>query len=426
VWILGSDRESIAELRAGWQLIVAAMAGILFGVTALFFYSVGIFLKPVSQEFGWSRTLASTVGLVAAISLAITAPLVGSLVDRFGIRAVALSSGIGLSAGFMALSHTPPVLPAYLTLIALCVSLGAGASPIVYTRLINEHFANARGTALGLSQIATGIAGALVPAMLAPFVASHGWRTGYEVMAAIVLASTPVVLVLIGRHGRPNRGAIAPARSGSGMRVRDVLRDREFYRLAAVVILAAIGVGGLIVHLVPMLTDAGLTPAEAGRTAGMLGIAIIFARISAGVLIDRIFAPFVAFGVFLTAGVGCLMLARGGVGFAPYATLFVGLAIGAEIDLISYFVVRYFGMKNYGKIYGWLYAFFMAGTALGPVLAGFSYDHYGNYSVGVGILGGCLVGAGILSLTLGPFRTFDSARSVNPPPPPGCHAAGGS
>lgn len=409
-----SDRDPIAELRAGWRLIVAAMAGILFGVTALFFYSVGIFLKPVSQEFGWSRALTSTVSLVAAVSLAITAPLVGTLVDRFGIRAVALGSGIGLSVGFMALSHTPPVLSAYLALIALCVSLGAGASPIVYTRLINEHFAKARGTALGLSQIATGIAGALVPAMLAPFVASHGWRTGYEAMAAVVLASTPLVLLLIGRHGGSRSGAIALVRSGSGMRIRDALRDSQFYRLAAVVMLAAIGVGGLIVHLVPMLTDAGLTPAAAGRSAGMLGIAIIFARISTGILIDRIFAPLVAFWIFLVAGFGCFLLARGGVAFAPYAALFVGLAIGAEIDLISYFVVRYFGMKDYGKIYGWLYAIFMVGTSLGPVLAGFTYDHYGNYSVGVGILGGCLVGAGILSLTLGSFRTFDDERGVNP------------
>jgi len=385
------------------------MAGILFGVTALFFYSVGVFLKPVSQEFGWSRTLISTASLVAAISLAIAAPLVGTLVDRFGIRAAALSSGIGLSVGFMALSLTPPVLPAYLALIALCVFLGAGASPVVYTRLINEHFTAARGTALGLSQIATGIAGALVPALLSPFVAAHGWRMGYEVLAAVVLASTPAVLLLIGRQGGPKSAATALGGYDTGMAVRDALRDRQFHRLAAVIILAAIGVGGLIVHLVPMLTDAGLTPAAAGRSAGLLGIAIIIARISTGILVDRIFAPFVAFGVFLIAGIGCFMLSRGGAAFAPYAALFVGLAIGAEIDLISYFVVRYFGMKDYGKIYGWLYAIFMAGTSLGPVLAGVSYDHYGNYSVGVGILGGCLVGAGLLSLTLGPFRTFDAA-----------------
>jgi MFS family permease len=383
------------------------MAGILFGVTALFFYSVGVFLKPVSQEFGWSRMVASAVSPVAAISLAITAPLVGTLVDRFGLRAVALSSGIGLSVGFMALSHTPPVLPAYLALIALCVFLGAGASPIVYTRLINEHFTKARGTALGFSQIATGVAGAFVPALLSPFVASHGWRMGYEAMAAVVLASTPLVLLLIGGQGGPKSARITLAGSDAGMAVSDALKDRQFYRLAAVIFLAAMGVGGLIVHLVPMLTDAGLTSAAAGRSAGTLGIAIIIARISTGILIDRIFAPFVAFGIFMIAGFGCFMLASGGAGFAPYAALFVGLAIGAEIDLISYFVVRYFGMKDYGKIYGWLYAIFMAGTSLGPVLAGFSYDHYGNYSIGVGILGGSLVSAGFLSMTLGSFRTFD-------------------
>jgi cyanate permease len=58
----------------------------------------------------------------------------------------------------------------------------------------------------------------------------------------------------------------------------------------------------------------------------------------------------------------------------------------------------------------------MVGTSLGPVLAGFTYDNYGNYSMGIGILGGCLVSAGILSLTLGYFRTFDDERGVNPAP----------
>lgn len=396
--------DTLAELRSGWRVMLAALFGIAFGVTALFFYSVGIFLKPLSAQFGWSRTALSSVSMVAALSLAATAPGVGWLVDRFGVRSVALTSSIGLAAGFFLLSRASGSLPAYLTLIAFTVLLGAGASPVVFTRLVNVWFDRARGTALGLSQVATGIAGTLLPPLLGPYVAQQGWRAGYVALALVVLLSIPVVLLLIGDSGRHARRAQSAPGAVTGLTVAEAIRTPVFTMLAASFVFAAIGVGGIIVHLVPMLTDAGLTPARAGAIAGLLGLAVILGRALTGIVIDRVFAPRVALVIFASAACGCWLLALGGAPLAPYSAILVGLAMGAEVDLIGYFAARYFGLKSYGRIYGWLYAIFMSGTSIGPLIAGVAFDRFGNYDVGLAILGAALAAASLATLKLGPFQ----------------------
>jgi MFS family permease len=393
------NASALGELRGGWRISLAALIGIACGVTGLFFYSAGIFIKPIAGELGWSRAAVSSVTVVAGLSLAATAPFVGWVVDRLGVRIVTLASGIGLATGFLFLSRAPASMPAYLGLIALTVLLGAGASPVAFTRLVNLWFDRARGTALGLAQMATGMAGALIPPLLAPYVAEQGWRAGYVALAIVSLASVPVVLILIGRSSLPPTARPA----AGGLTLREAVRSPVFVLLAAVFALAAMGIGGMIVHLVPMLTDAGLSPARAGAVAGLLGFAIIFGRAATGIAVDRVFAPRVACVAFALAACGCWLLAWGGADWAAAAAVLVGLAMGAEVDLISYLVARYFGLGAYGSIYGWLYAVFMVGTSIGPVIAGAAFDRWGDYGVGIAVLGSSLALAAVAALRLRPF-----------------------
>jgi MFS family permease len=396
---------ALAELRRGWRVIAAALIGIAFGVTGLFFYSAGIFLKPVASQFGWSRTELSAVNVVAALTLAATAPVVGWIVDRVGARRVALASGVGLSLGFLLLSRATGSFPVYLSLVALTILLGAGAAPVSFTRLINMRFDRARGTALGLAQMATGLAAALMPPLLIPYIAQHGWRAGYVALAVAALMSLPIVIVLIGRVNTAPSGTRTSVDKSIDLTLSQAVRGADFVKLAAVFGLAAVGVGGIIVHLVPMLTDSGMTPARVSTIAGLLGIAIIVGRALTGILVDRVFAPRVGFAVFSAAACGCWLLAFGGVRWAGEGAVLVGLAMGAEIDLISYFVARYFGLAAYGSIYGWLYTVFMVGTSIGPLIAGAAFDRFGDYRAGMAILGVSLGLAALATWRLDPFPT---------------------
>jgi MFS family permease len=271
------------ELRQGWRIVLGSLFGIAFGVTGLLFYSTGIFLKPVAQEFGWSRAAASTVNLVAALALAITAPFVGRLVDRFGARTVAFMSSLGLAVGFFALSRSPASLPIYLLLVGLTVLLGSGASPVAYTRLINTWFDQARGTALGLAQMATGLAAALLPVLLVPYIAQYNWRNAFIALGFVALLSAPAVLLLIGRAATAPVRLTAALNAASGVTLKAAVRTSAFLTTAAMLAFAAVGVSGIIVHMIPLLSDAGVPPARASAIAGLLGVGVIVGRALTGI-----------------------------------------------------------------------------------------------------------------------------------------------
>jgi predicted MFS family arabinose efflux permease len=258
--------------------------------------------------------------------------------------------------------------------------------------------------------MATGLAAALMPPLLIPYIAQHGWRAGYVALAVSALVSLPIVILLIGRENSTLPALPPSADKSVDLTLSQAVRSRNFVELATVFGLAAVGVGGIIVHLVPMLSDSGMTPARVSAIAGLLGIAIVVGRALTGVLVDRVFAPRVAFAVFSAAACGCWLLAFGGVRWAGEGAVLVGLAMGAEIDLISYFVARYFGIVSYGRIYGWLYAVFMVGTSIGPVIAGAAFDRFGNYQTGVAVLGAALGLAALATWLLAPFPArFESS-----------------
>ena len=142
---------------------------------------------------------------------------------------------------------------------------------------------------------------------------------------------------------------------------------------------------------------------EAGSYAAILGASVMLGRLLTGFLIDRLFAPYVTAAVFAFVAGGCLALGWGGISYALVAAIALGFAIGAEVDLIGYFTARYFGLKNYGTIYGFQYSVFSLGAGISPLLAGYIWDTRGNYNLA--LVGGAflLIFAVMLSLTLPKF-----------------------
>lgn len=140
--------------------------------------------------------------------------------------------------------------------------------------------------------------------------------------------------------------------------------------------------------------------ASAVWAASLLGFAIIAGRLGIGVLVDRFYAPAVAFGILAIAAGACflLMLAGGNLALALVAVVLIGLAAGAEVDLVAYLASRYFGLRAYGEIYGWQLGFFALGAGLGPMGVGRLYDATGSYNVG---LIACAVGFGVGAILIG-------------------------
>ena len=133
--------------------------------------------------------------------------------------------------------------------------------------------------------------------------------------------------------------------------------------------------------------------------------------ILSGYLLDRVHGPYIASLFFLCAIVGIGLLAGGGTGLTPFAaTLLCGLGIGAEVDLMAFFVSRYFGLRAFGAIYGTMFALFGYGNGVGPFLMNLCYDRYHSYTPMLVAFMGLLAMACLLLVGLGPYRF--AARSA--------------
>jgi predicted MFS family arabinose efflux permease len=181
--------------------------------------------------------------------------------------------------------------------------------------------------------------------------------------------------------GADERHDTAATDDASGFGVAESLRSATFWMLWAVFCLLSFSLYGLLPHFVPMLTDRGMSTAQAALAASTVGITIIIARVGIGYLIDRFFAPRVALLFFLASAAGIGLLAvnpTGGTAFL--AAVLVGLSIGAEIDLLAYLTTRYFGLRNFGAVYGLMFAALLVGTSAGPVSFGVGYELSGSYA----------------------------------------------
>jgi MFS family permease len=395
-----------SELRAHWTVVFAAAMGAAAGITGMSVYSLSILIGPLSEAFGWSRAEVSAAKTVLTAGFVLTGPLVGYLADRIGVRQIGIASLALLALGMFSMTLIgPSILGFYVALFLLAVA-GCGTTALVWTRAVATWFDRSRGMALALTLTGPGLMGVVTPVLLDTLIQRYGWRAGYITMGVFALI-TLVPLVLFfrenrddGRHG----GTVASTpRLQTGVTVKEAVRSRHFWQIGFSFLLIGGVVSALMVHLVPLIIDAGLGRGTAVRIAGVLGIAVIVGRMLTGYLVDRFHPPTVA-AVFLFMPVfGCLLLIAGpeSAGMIVLAVAFIGLAAGSEVDLVPYLTARYFGLKAYGRIYSWMFVAFYVGVGIGPLFLGWRYDLDGHYTRALEIVIPFLI-VGVLAIaTLG-------------------------
>ncbi len=385
-----------SEFARAWPVILAAAVGVGLGTTGLPIYTMGQFIQPLHSAFGWSAAAVEGALLCLTVGGVLMAPLIGALADSVGVRRVALASQAGLCLGYLGLAANGGLLPGYYAGWAALAVLGAGTSPIVWTKAVASWFERSRGLALGMTLCGTGLVAIVAPAALGSLIAAYGWRAGFVALAVaqIVLGWPLTATLLRTRPAAPD----APAAEADGITVAEAVRTGRFWRMLVAFVLIAVTVGGLIVNLPAILADRGLATAQAAEALGMLGFAVIAGRLTIGWLLDRLPARLVAPVYVLLPGIACLLLVRGETPLA--AVPLIGLATGAEVDLLAYLTSRLFGMRHYGKLYGWVLAAFGAGVGAGPALAGWIRDQTGTYDLALTIFALMAAAAACLIATL--------------------------
>lgn len=398
------------EFKRSWFVILASAVGVGVGLTGLPFYTFGVFINPLEESFGWSRSAISAGLMVVNVATLLLSPLVGIGIDRFGVKLIAVPSLVGLAIGFFALSFSgPSIVSFYFCWLVLAV-LGIGTTPLTWTRAVTSQFDRMRGLALGLTLLGTGIASMLGPGFVQHAIDLGGWQDGFRVMGIFVLV-VAVPLAVLGLASRSKERQAGPVSELAGFSFRQAVAQPRFFLILSGIFLAILAQSGATVHFIPLMRSQGIDAGYAAQMMFGLGLSVIVGRIGVGLLLDRVRAPIVArFCLLMPAIALALLFIRDDVTSAWIAIILLGLAAGAEVDLLAYFVGRYFGLKSYGKIYGVMLSGFALGAGLGPTLTGLVYDLAGNYDLalisGVAIF---LASAVLLGAT-GRYPVFEKAR----------------
>jgi predicted MFS family arabinose efflux permease len=283
--------------------------------------------------------------------------------------------------------------------------VGIGTTPLTFSRLVNLWFLRNRGLALGIMLIGTSLSTLVAPPLIVWAITAGGWRTAYVAVAALpLLVGLPLGLLLL-REPRAEEVPQASITAATGVTLREALRDHRFWVIWGAIFLVQFAYAGAQLHLPEIVRLRGFTPGNAATAMQAIGLGILVGRLVTGFLLDRFWAPWVCLPVLSLPAIGATYL----TGHDPHfvmvaaATFLLGLAAGAESDLIAYLASRYFGLAHYGRIYGVLYMAFALASAFSPLVYGLVRDVAGTYDPMLLTAAALLVSAAMLLFTLGRY-----------------------
>ena len=409
-----------SEFRLGWKPLAAATIGVACGSSPVPFNVLPIVIGPINADLGWSFLEISAAVTIYGIIGALLAPVIGTLVDKHGVKPVALTA-LGLfGLSFASMYFVPEYLPAFYILWAVIGIVGIGSTPVSWSRAISMWFHANRGLALGILLLGTSLAAFVVPQLSNYVLQQAGWRAVFPVVALLpLLVALPLALLFFREpkaHEMPEQ-AIAEGGALKGYTRSQALQSYRFYVLFASICLVALAYGGAHIHMVQIVVLQGFSDAFAASVISVVAAGIFAGRIIVGALFDRFWAPGIAFPVLCLPVISCLLLisGSGSEALVLLAGFFLGFAAGAESDVVAFMAARYFGMAEYGRIYGLLYMPFGIFASISPLLYGFVRDQTGSYDLMLQVsMVLFAIGGGIL-LTLGRYPELPAAKSAAVP-----------
>ncbi len=411
-----SATDQRSEWQRYWPVVLVGALGM--AINTVHVYSTGVFIGPLEEEFGWSRARIMTGFTLFTIVGALCAPFVGMLIDRLGPRRIGLTGILLYTACLAALSLATANIMVWWGLWFLLALGGLMVKPTVWTVAVSSLFNRGRGLALAVTLCGTGLGSAVFPVLSNALINEFGWRGGYVGIGAIgALILFPVAFFCLQsatdnhRLNKRDNGEPSQPMQLSGMTVKETLMSLRFFKIAIAAFCITLAIISCLMNLVPIMTGNGLSRDMAASIAGIVGITSVCGRLATGYFLDRLDGNRIGGVVVLIPIITffCFLWAPQSVGFAVLAAMLLGLALGAELDVVAYLVTRHFGLRSYGAIFGIIVSLWSVATGLGPLCSSYIYDTTGSYDLALWLSMPLLVLASLALFTLGPYPGFQSS-----------------
>ena len=392
------------KLFYGWIIVGVGIVVTCIGFGAML--TLSIFLQPMAEAMGWSRTGIAAAALLNFLCMGLGAFMWGALSDRYGTRAVVLCGGALLGLGMVLASQATTLLQFQL-LYGMIVGVASGSfyAPLISTT--TKWFTRNRSLAVALVSAGLSV-GATVMAPLARWlITSYDWRTAMWVIGDLVwLVILPAAFLVRDPPAATAPGApAASAAAGPDLTIAQVVRTPQFAAIALTHFACCAAHSGPIFHMVTHAIDRGVPAMAAATVLSAAGLASLTGKIGCGIFADRVGAQrtLVAGLALQAVAISLYLLTSGLASFYALALVF-GFAYGGVMPLYAIVVREYFGERIMGAAFGAVSLAATLGMALGPWLGGWAYDALGSYAwmfIGSSAIG---VGAVVIALTFRPPR----------------------
>ncbi|WP_226638339.1 MFS transporter [Novosphingobium profundi] len=409
-----------SEFKKGWKVVFAALLATACGASPIPFNVLPLVMGPIHDEFGWDYTQISAATLMWGVLGAMLAPVYGGFCDRFGVRRVGILSMLAFILVFASFYFVPDWLPGWYMWWAALGLVAIGSTPVTWSRAVAMWFDRHRGLALGIMLLGTSATAMFVPHFVNFAINLGGWRAAFPAATVFALFLALPFIVAWFREPRPEErpATLEQAADGDvvGLSLRQAMHGRQFWILLVSTLLISFSYGGAHIHMAQMVELHGFTAGDAATVMSCVALGILIGRLGIGYLFDRFWAPGVAFPAMLLPAIACYLLMGTSTSFPLilFGGFLIGVAAGTETDIVAFMTARYFGLRHYGRIYGFLYAPFGIGSAISPMLYGYVRDTTGSYDLmlTVAIVLFAIGGAALLALGRYPGREQLSRRDV--------------
>ncbi len=401
----------------GW-VVVGASGTAVFARMAPNITTLTIFIFPLSQEFGWSRTLISGAVSAGALAALVLSPAIGWAIDRYGVRPVLVVSMLVMGVAMMSLAWATVPLTFYLAFAAARVVFHTPA-PIGASTVASRWFIKKRGRAIGVIFLCGAIGGLVFTILTAQVIENYGIKAAWLSLGIVVLAVSvaPSLFLVVERpedigllpdndQDSPPANTDSPEVTGhinDSWTVAEALKTRSFWILFFMG-MAALGVStGTNVHIGAYYRDQGLTlTSSASALAFSWGVAAV-SSITWGRVLER-FEPRYAYSlIFLVLGSSTLfLLTVDSIGGAFVVAALIGLVSAGTNVVMSIMYANYYGRDSLGRIRGISETGVLLGQSTGPLVAGMIFDSRESYSLVFLIFGGIALACSLIVLTAKP------------------------
>ncbi len=398
----------------GW--VIFAVTFLIYAFTYGLRYSVGVFFTPIQKEFGWTTAMTASAVTVFFWVYAFSAPLVGNLAERIGVRRTVLIGGLLLGGGGALVSFVQELWHLYL-FWGVIAAMGAAALYVIPTTILSRFFRRKRGRAVGWSSVGVSVGQATIIPMVAACISEWGWRPAMRALGLVVVAVTSVIgyvflredpesmgLNVDGEESDDSLGEEYPASHEVDWEPGEAMRTRSFRLVTLSYFFAIGGIISILTFVVPHMIRMGIDPIQASGAFGVIGVMSAVGSFLFGIVSDRLGRRLT---IFATTGGIAISFFTASI-LPPNLTLLYawaalyGLTYGGAPEQYAAISTDYFGRRNSTTLFGFLTLGGGLGGGLFPLLGGWLVDVTGSYFATLLFLGCGMLVATFTILLAGP------------------------